>query len=53
MTESTLEPGTQGDITLGLPGPAEPMPIDEEQRKESTLINEDEQEGELDGYPQA
>lgn len=46
---SSTEPGEQGDTTLGLPGPVEPMPIDEEQREETTLINEDEEEGELDG----
>lgn len=50
---SPTEPGEQGDVTLGLPGPVEPMPIDEEQREEATLVNEDEQEGEADGYPQA
>lgn len=51
MTDSTptIEPGEQGDLALGLPGPAEPMPIDEEQREEATLINEETEEDELDG----
>lgn len=35
------EPGIEGDLTLGLPGPAEPMPVDELDRDEPTLINED------------
>lgn len=50
MTTSTpTEPGEQGDMALGLPGPAEPMPINEDQRDEATLINEDDGEDELDG----
>ena len=37
------EPGLEGDVTLGLPGPAEAMPSDELDRDEPTLVNEDDE----------
>ena len=50
MTDSTPEPGEQVDLMLGVPGPAEPMPIDEAEREEATLINEEEGD---DGHEEA
>lgn len=45
MTETDLPLGADGpsmsDLTLGFPGPAEPLPDNDRDRDEPTRINED------------
>ena len=37
----SIQPGEEGDPTLGLPGPAEPLPDDDDDRDETPQINDE------------
>lgn len=49
LSEHVVEPGSEGDKSLGIPGPAEPMPVDDALMDEPTVVNDDDDEDDVNG----
>lgn len=51
VSQKPPEPGEVSDLQLGVPGEAEPLPDDDADQDEQTLVNEDEELGTADSEP--
>lgn len=51
MTPTPPEPGLVPDLSLGLPGPAEPLPADDADQDEPTAVNDPDEDVDDEATP--